>query len=85
MEAQLARFGVKPDQITLVINTHLHVDHCGGNGFFANARFLVQERELEYARSPLPVHRPAYDVDLSRMNLEFLHGDTEIVEASEWW
>lgn len=81
IEAQLARLGTSPEEISLVINTHLHVDHCGGNRFFPKARFLVQERELEYARDPLPIHKPAYDVDLTGMNLEFLHGDAEITQG----
>ncbi|OPY00718.1 MAG: N-acyl homoserine lactonase [Syntrophorhabdus sp. PtaB.Bin184] len=81
MESQLARFNTVPEEIRLVVNTHLHVDHCGGNGFLPNARFLAQKSELEYARNPLPVHRPAYDVDLSHMDLELLEGDTEIAEG----
>lgn len=28
---ELARRGVRPDEVTLVVNTHLHFDHCGGN------------------------------------------------------
>jgi N-acyl homoserine lactone hydrolase len=81
IESQLARFNTTPDEIRLVVNTHLHVDHCGGNCYLTNARFLVQKSELEYARDPLPVHRPAYDVDLVHMDLELLDGDTEIAEG----
>jgi N-acyl homoserine lactone hydrolase len=81
IEAQLARFGTTPREIRLVINTHLHVDHCGGNCFLPNARFLAQKSELEYARDPLPVHKPAYDVDLPHMDLELVEGDTEIADG----
>lgn len=81
MESQLARFNTVPEEIRLVVNTHLHIDHCGGNCFLPNARFLAQKSELEYARDPLPVHKPAYDVDLSQMELELLEGDTEIAEG----
>jgi N-acyl homoserine lactone hydrolase len=81
IEAQLARFNIAPFAIRLVVNTHLHVDHCSGNCFLPNARFLVQKSELAYALDPLPVHRPAYDVDLSRMNFELLEGDTEIADG----
>lgn len=81
LESQLARFGTVPEEIRLVVHTHLHVDHCGGNCFLPNARPLAQRSELEYARNPLPVHRPAYDVDLARMGLELLDGDTEITEG----
>jgi N-acyl homoserine lactone hydrolase len=81
MGAQLARFNIAQEAIRLVVNTHLHVDHCGGNCFLPNARFLAQKSELEYARDPLPVHRPAYDVDLSHMDIELLEGETEIAEG----
>jgi N-acyl homoserine lactone hydrolase len=37
--------------IDLVVNTHLHFDHCGGNALFAGRPTYVQRRELEDARS----------------------------------
>ncbi len=37
--------------IDLVINTHLHFDHCGGNHLFTGRPIYVQRRELEDARS----------------------------------
>lgn len=81
LEAQLKRFGLSPADIGLVVNTHLHIDHCSGNCYLPNARFLVQRSELEYALDPLPAHLPAYDVDLRSMNLELLDGDTEVADG----
>ncbi|NLE09920.1 MAG: N-acyl homoserine lactonase family protein [Actinobacteria bacterium] len=81
LEAQLSKLGTSPDEIRLVVNTHLHVDHCGGNCFLPNARFVVQKSELAYALNPLPAHKPAYDVELSRMELDLLDGDAEIVDG----
>jgi N-acyl homoserine lactone hydrolase len=37
--------------IDIVVNTHLHFDHCGGNHLFAGRPFYVQRRELDDARS----------------------------------
>ena len=37
--------------IDVVINTHLHFDHCGGNHLFAGKPFYVQRQELEDART----------------------------------
>jgi N-acyl homoserine lactone hydrolase len=37
--------------IDIVVNTHLHFDHCGGNRLFAGKPIHVQRRELEDARS----------------------------------
>ncbi|HEX6953232.1 MAG TPA: MBL fold metallo-hydrolase, partial [Agromyces sp.] len=38
------------DRIDLVVNTHLHADHCGGNHLFAGRPIHVQRRELDDAR-----------------------------------
>jgi N-acyl homoserine lactone hydrolase len=37
--------------IDIVVNTHLHFDHCGGNHLFAGRPFYVQRRELDDARA----------------------------------
>jgi N-acyl homoserine lactone hydrolase len=37
--------------IDIVVNTHLHADHCGGNHLFAGTPIYVQRRELDDARS----------------------------------
>ena len=37
---ELARRGVRPDEVTLVINTHLHFDHCGGNTYRDGGRIV---------------------------------------------
>jgi N-acyl homoserine lactone hydrolase len=48
----LADLGLKPDDIDVVINSHLHPDHCGCNAFFRKATFLVHSEELTAARAP---------------------------------
>lgn len=54
----LEKEGVRPDDIDIVINTHLHDDHCGNNGLFSKARFYVHKSELEFCMSPHPLdHR----------------------------
>jgi N-acyl homoserine lactone hydrolase len=42
---------IDPAGIDLVVNTHLHFDHCGGNHLFAGTPVYVQRRELDEARS----------------------------------
>src|SRR4030095_14740745 len=54
--------GVQPQDVTIVINTHLHCDHCGGNttqdesgetrAQFPNARYFISQAEYEHAESP---------------------------------
>src|SRR5215831_16465034 len=48
----LRRAGVEPKDITLVINTHLHFDHCGNNRLFTTAKFVSQIDEIRYAFFP---------------------------------
>ncbi len=72
--ASLARLGMTPDDIDLVIDTHLHGDHCGGNTtyvadrdsdhsivpVFPNAEYVVQRREYEDASHPNERTRATY-------------------------
>jgi glyoxylase-like metal-dependent hydrolase (beta-lactamase superfamily II) len=66
---QLATAGVKPEEIDLVLNTHLHFDHCGWNTrmqdgrlvpTFANAEYIVQRGEFEHALAPNDRDRASY-------------------------
>jgi len=65
----LARFGVRPNDVNLVINTHLHFDHAGGNTriqderavpTFPRARYVLQRGELAHANSPSERDRASY-------------------------
>ena len=51
--AGLAELGLVPDDIDVVINSHLHPDHCGCNAFFHKATFLIT------AMRSLPPANPA--------------------------
>lgn len=43
--------GLEPDDIDVVVNSHLHTDHCGCNEFFRKATILLHAKELEAASS----------------------------------
>src|SRR2546427_9731292 len=47
----LSKEGLDPAGIDILVNTHLHFDHCGGNHLFAGRPIYVQRRELDDARS----------------------------------
>lgn len=49
--SSLAALGIAPTDIDIVVNTHLHTDHCGCNQFFPNATFLTHKLEFEAART----------------------------------
>ena len=48
--ARLAAIGVRPDDVTVVVNSHLHFDHAGNNGAFPRATFIVQGEHLSFAK-----------------------------------
>lgn len=51
----LARFGLTPADIDVVVHTHLHNDHCENDSLCENAVFYVHEKELEHVRNPHPL------------------------------
>lgn len=93
----LAKMGVTPDQVDLVINTHLHADHCGGNTrldpqsnrptpTFPKAEYWVQRLEWADARYPNERTRATYMADNFAVlaetgQLRLLDGDTAVVEG----
>lgn len=56
----LADHGLAPGDVDHVILTHLHHDHASNNWLFPDAEFIVQRRELEFARDPPPLFEGAY-------------------------
>lgn len=48
----LTKVGLIPDDIDVVVCSHLHPDHCGCNVYFKRATRIVHARELEAARAP---------------------------------
>jgi glyoxylase-like metal-dependent hydrolase (beta-lactamase superfamily II) len=89
----LARVGVAADKVDMVINTHLHFDHAGGNTrlvderdvpTFPNAQYVVQRAELEHAMNPTERDRASYFADRFVLVTEagqwrLVDGDVEIV------
>ena len=89
----LAKAGVQPGQVDLVINTHLHFDHAGGNTRLANDRivptfprawYIVQRGELEHAMNPTERDRASYFPEniqavSNEERWELLEGDQEIL------
>jgi len=90
----LKRLGLGPEDIHMVINTHLHFDHAGGNTVreadgtisptFPKARYFTQQGELEDATRINERTRASYRQDnfmpITHVNQwEFLRGDTEVL------
>lgn len=60
IDRQLARLGLAPTDLDLVVNTHFHFDHAGGNALFAGVPIAAQEEEFLAAREP-DAYMPVWD------------------------
>ena len=89
----LSACGIAPDDIDVVINTHLHFDHCGWNtvrkngqvvATFPKAQYYVQEGEWQHGRrqherDAISYISENYDPLIDNGQMHLLHGDQEIV------
>lgn len=83
-EDALASVGLKPEDIDLVIQTHLQWDHCANTSKCKNAKVIATEDELLFALSPHPILAPTYKRDLLK-DLDFLlvKGQYEVAPGIE--
>jgi glyoxylase-like metal-dependent hydrolase (beta-lactamase superfamily II) len=91
MDARLALFGLKSPDVTDVILTHLHFDHCGGstkidNGIpvpaFSNATYHVQKSQWDFAFNPSIRDKGSYMAEnyqplLDHKQLNLIDGETD--------
>ena len=78
---QLRRDGFKPEDVTHVVLSHLHLDHAGGVGAFPKAKYLVQRAEMHYAYVPDFFQKGAYiraDFDKPDLDWVLLEGQGDI-------
>ncbi|HEY2285050.1 MAG TPA: MBL fold metallo-hydrolase, partial [Streptosporangiaceae bacterium] len=57
---QLRQLGIDPGQVTHVINSHYHFDHCGGNKHCTSACTICHSKELEVAFNCQPFEHLGY-------------------------
>ena len=80
LEKALFNIGVSPEDIDIVLLTHLHWDHASNNHLFPNARFVVQQKEYNYLTALEPGVKRGYDPDLVfQTKYKLVDGDTDIV------
>ncbi len=87
IEDGLKRFGLKPEDIDIVIQTHLHNDHLELAHKFTNAKFIVQKAELDFIDKPHPSVAGACvnKSFLKGLEMDIVEGDCEIVEGIDVW
>ena len=93
----LSRLGIDPERIDLVVNTHLHFDHCGGNTVecggrfvpaFPRARYVTQRGEWEHAherhpRDAVSYRDSNYESLVESGQMELISGNVEILPGIE--
>ena len=87
----LEKLGYQVEDIDLVVNTHLHFDHCGGNTSknekgedaptFPKARYIIQKGEWEYALHPSERDKSSY-LEQNFLPLE-KHGLLQLVDGNK--
>ena len=84
----LAKEGLTPDDIDLILYTHLHNDHAGNANFFPRTKSIAQKDEWDNLLNPTYAELQRRDFDLDvipylRNNPNFLtiDGDMEIIEG----
>ena len=90
----LKAHGVSPRDVNMVVLTHLHFDHCGGNTrlnrngdlvpTFPRATYIVQRSCWEDANAPSERNKAAFHPDnfqplIEQDQLRILEGDTELI------
>ncbi|MGH9573382.1 MAG: MBL fold metallo-hydrolase [Candidatus Acidiferrales bacterium] len=94
---QLRDYAIAPGDIEIVVNTHLHFDHCGGNTrfendkmvpTFPNAKYVVRKGEYENAMHVNERTRATYFAENFALlektkQLQLIETDTEIVPGVE--
>jgi glyoxylase-like metal-dependent hydrolase (beta-lactamase superfamily II) len=96
LESALAQAGFSPDDVTLVVNSHLHFDHAGGNTrrgasgapelSFPNARYVVRRGEWDWAhrtneRTSASYFAHNYDPVQEAGRLELIDSDAEVLRG----
>jgi len=78
MADAMAEHDLSPADVKIVINSHLHFDHCGQNAVFKHAPFYIQRSELKRARED------GFTIqwfDFAGARFELVDGDAEIAEG----
>jgi glyoxylase-like metal-dependent hydrolase (beta-lactamase superfamily II) len=77
-EDALQTVGLRPEEIDLIIHTHLHNDHCENDALCPNAKIVVQRKEYEFFRNPHPIDHRYYPDLLDGLDVQLVDGDVSL-------
>ena len=80
--SQLKEAGINPEDIELIVNTHCHFDHVGGNEFFPNAKIAIHEIDaipLKEEKNPLTAGA-RFNFGVNRHDVDIMLKDGDKIE-----
>ncbi len=77
-EDALQSVNLSPEEINLIIHTHLHNDHCENDYKCSNAKIVVQKAEFDFFKNPHPLDHRYYSDLLDGLDVELVEGDVAI-------
>lgn len=80
-EEALETVGWRPEEVDIIIHTHLHNDHCENDVLCSNAKVYVQQAELDFFHNPHPIDHRYYSDVLEGVDVVTLNGDSSIVDG----
>nr|HID59275.1 N-acyl homoserine lactonase family protein [Desulfobacterales bacterium] len=80
-EDALATLDLKPEDIDVIIHTHLHNDHCENDYKCVNAKVYVQKKEYDFFKNPHPIDHRYYSDILDGVDIVEIDGDANIMEG----
>lgn len=78
---RLDSLGLAPDDVDMVVLSHLHYDHAGGAQLFQESQLIVQQDEYSFANYPSAFFAPLYykrNFDLPGYKWRLIEGDAEL-------
>lgn len=80
-EEALDAHGLSPEDIDVIIHTHLHNDHCENDYKCPRAKIVVQKTEYEFFLNPHPLDHRYYPDLLDGLHIELVEGDVTFREG----
>lgn len=80
-EDALDTVGIAPDDVDVIIHTHLHNDHCENDYKCPNAKVYVQKAEMAFFKNPHPVDHRYYPDVLDGVDIVEVDGDAGILDG----
>ncbi|MBW1982043.1 MAG: N-acyl homoserine lactonase family protein [Deltaproteobacteria bacterium] len=80
-EEALSKVDLTPENVDIVIQTHLHNDHCENTYKCKNAKVYVQQAELDFFKAPHPIDHRYYSDLLNDSEVVPVEGDVEIISG----